>query len=174
MLCDTTQRASWCTWEGSTNPPSTSTADTQTPRIHSAPKIYQCVICRTKLCTRDLFIVCIFCTEIKQRKKKQYIDLRAATTAWTRRNNDLHCMLKIDMFFVMGIQTTTYFISFFGNVLALTFVGQLLSTTNHLFLGCFISERWVQGDQPSAMLCRVLWYEIWSFIGGRKPNGCHN
>ena len=70
MLCDTTQRASWCTWEGSTNPQNTSTADTQTSRIHSAPKIYQCVICRTKLCTRVLFIVCIFCTEIKQRKKK--------------------------------------------------------------------------------------------------------
>ena len=35
-------------------------------RIHSAPKIYHCVICRRKLCTIVLWIV-YFCTEINER-----------------------------------------------------------------------------------------------------------
>ena len=104
MPCDTTQRAWWCTWGGSTNPRNTSTADRSTSRIHSAPKIYQCVICRTKLCTRVLFIVCIFCTEIKQRKKKPNTSVRftyihTKTTGYRMTNNESY-RLKTHLLFI--------------------------------------------------------------------------
>ena len=112
MPCDTTQRAWWCTWEGSTNPQNTSTADTSTSRIHSAPKIYQCVICRTKLCTRVLFIVCIFCTEIKQRKKKPNTSVRftyihTKTTGYRMTNNESY-RLKTHLLFIAKKQAKLF------------------------------------------------------------------
>ena len=71
----------------------------------------------------------------------------------------------------------------------------LCSLTNHWFCFCFLHIwkaqwhvcchprlAWViqliystcQVERTSAMLCRVLWYRIWSSIGWKKTKGCYN